>query len=64
MNEITARDQAEWAAWLEANHETEGEVWLVYWKKASGNESIAWSDAVEVALKYGWIDGLPLAFFQ
>lgn len=58
MNEITARDPAEWAAWLEAHHETEPEVWVVYWKKASGKESIAWADAVEVALKYGWIDGV------
>jgi uncharacterized protein YdeI (YjbR/CyaY-like superfamily) len=58
VNEVTARDAAEWAAWLEVNHESETEVWLVYWKKASGRESIAWGDAVEVALKYGWIDGL------
>jgi uncharacterized protein YdeI (YjbR/CyaY-like superfamily) len=58
VSEVVARDQAEWAAWLEANHETETEVWLVYWKKASGEESIAWADAVEVALKYGWIDGV------
>jgi uncharacterized protein YdeI (YjbR/CyaY-like superfamily) len=58
VSEITARDQAEWAAWLEANHEAESEVWLVYWKKASGKESIAWADAVEVALKFGWIDGV------
>jgi uncharacterized protein YdeI (YjbR/CyaY-like superfamily) len=58
VSEITARDRAEWAAWLDANHETETEVWLVYWKKASGKESIAWADAVEVALKYGWIDGV------
>jgi uncharacterized protein YdeI (YjbR/CyaY-like superfamily) len=58
VTEITARNEAEWAAWLEANHETEQEVWVVYWKKASGKESIKWADAVEVALKYGWIDGV------
>jgi uncharacterized protein YdeI (YjbR/CyaY-like superfamily) len=58
VSEITARDQAEWAAWLERNHETESEVWLVYFKKASGKESITWADAVEVALKFGWIDGV------
>jgi uncharacterized protein YdeI (YjbR/CyaY-like superfamily) len=58
VSEITARDQLEWTAWLDANHETETEVWLVYWKKASGKESIAWAEAVEVALKYGWIDGV------
>jgi uncharacterized protein YdeI (YjbR/CyaY-like superfamily) len=58
VNEITARDHVEWATWLDANHETETEVWLVYWKKASGKESVKWADAVEVALKYGWIDGV------
>ena len=58
MNEIIARDQAAWAAWLDANHETETEVWLVYWKKASGKESVTWAEAVAVALKYGWIDGV------
>jgi uncharacterized protein YdeI (YjbR/CyaY-like superfamily) len=58
VNEITARDQAEWATWLDANHETETEVWLVYWKKASGKDSVKWAEAVEVALKYGWIDGV------
>jgi uncharacterized protein YdeI (YjbR/CyaY-like superfamily) len=58
VTEITALNEAEWAAWLDTNHETETEVWLVYWKKASGKESIAWAEAVEVALKYGWIDGV------
>jgi uncharacterized protein YdeI (YjbR/CyaY-like superfamily) len=58
MTEITARDTSDWEAWLDANHETASEVWLVYWKKASGKESIKWAEAVEVALKFGWIDGL------
>jgi len=56
--EITARDSADWERWLDANHETAAEVWLVYWKKASGEQSVTWAEAVEVALKYGWIDGL------
>jgi uncharacterized protein YdeI (YjbR/CyaY-like superfamily) len=58
LTEITAHDAAAWEAWLEANHETADEVWLVYWKKASGKESVKWAEAVEVALKFGWIDGL------
>jgi uncharacterized protein YdeI (YjbR/CyaY-like superfamily) len=58
VTEITARDAAAWEAWLDRHHETEDEVWLVYWKKASGKQSIAWAEAVEVALKFGWIDGL------
>ena len=55
---ITAETAAEWRAWLQPNHTTQSEVWLMYWKKASGKPSIAWADAVEVALSYGWIDGL------
>lgn len=58
MSEIYAVDAAEWEAWLDAHHETEPEVWLVYWKKPSGKPSVRWEDAVEVALKFGWIDGI------
>jgi uncharacterized protein YdeI (YjbR/CyaY-like superfamily) len=56
--QITAETAAEWRAWLVANHTSASEVWLVYWKEASGKPSIAWADAVEVALSHGWIDGL------
>lgn len=55
---IHAQDRDEWHAWLEANHETASEIWVMYWKKGSGQPSIAWDDAVEVALCFGWIDGL------
>ena len=58
MTQVVARDAAEWRAWLDAHHETEPEAWLVYWKKGAGRESIAWAEAVEVALCFGWIDGL------
>jgi uncharacterized protein YdeI (YjbR/CyaY-like superfamily) len=56
--QIFARNPAEWRAWLDEHHTTASEVWLVYFKKASGKESIAWAAAVEMALRYGWIDGL------
>lgn len=55
---IYARDVDEWRAWLDEHHESEPEVWLHYWKKSSGKQSIDWALAVEVALRYGWIDGL------
>jgi uncharacterized protein YdeI (YjbR/CyaY-like superfamily) len=55
---ITASDRADWEAWLAAHHDTEQEVWLVYFKKATGKPTIAYADAVEVAVRYGWIDGL------
>ena len=55
---LPIRDAAEWRAWLDDNHETAAEVWVVYWKKSTGKPSIVWADAVEIALRYGWIDGL------
>jgi uncharacterized protein YdeI (YjbR/CyaY-like superfamily) len=53
---VTNRD--EWRAWLERNHDTESEVWLIYYKKHSGRPRIPYDDAVEEALCFGWIDSL------
>lgn len=44
-------------AWLDEHHETETEVWVGYWKKATGKPSLTWSQAVDQALCFGWIDG-------
>ena len=47
---------AEWRNWLEANHASESEVWLVYHAKSSSVPSITYNDAVDEALCFGWID--------
>jgi uncharacterized protein YdeI (YjbR/CyaY-like superfamily) len=44
--------------WLRANHEKENGLWLRYFKKASKVPSISHDQAVDVALCWGWIDGL------
>ncbi len=56
----------DWRAWLETNHATAEGVWLVYWKKASGNRSLSWSEAVDEAICFGWIDSkvTPIDEFQ
>ncbi len=51
-----ARGRAEWRRWLERNHATAAEIWLVYPKKRSGEPRIAYNDAVDEALCFGWID--------
>ncbi|MFZ3099719.1 MAG: YdeI/OmpD-associated family protein [Minisyncoccales bacterium] len=48
--------QKEWRKWLEMNHGKEKAVWLVYYNKKSGKARIAYNDAVEEALAFGWID--------
>jgi uncharacterized protein YdeI (YjbR/CyaY-like superfamily) len=49
---------AHWRAWLEANHETESEVLVGFYKKGSGRRSITWPESVDQALCFGWIDGV------
>ncbi len=51
---VTNRD--DWRAWLQANHVRESEVWLIYYKKHTGQPSIPYDVAVEEALCFGWID--------
>ncbi len=51
---VTSRE--DWRNWLKQNHKTAKEIWLVYYKKGSGRPRIAYNDAVEEALCFGWID--------
>jgi uncharacterized protein YdeI (YjbR/CyaY-like superfamily) len=47
---------SDWRAWLRKHHRTAREIWLVYYRKASGKPRISHSDAVDEALCFGWID--------
>jgi uncharacterized protein YdeI (YjbR/CyaY-like superfamily) len=49
-------DRRAWREWLEANFQTEPEIWLVYPKQESSKPRIPYNDAVEEALAFGWID--------
>ena len=43
--------------WLKLNHSKSDGIWLRFFKKDSGKESINYQDALREALCYGWIDG-------
>ncbi|GAB3635974.1 YdeI/OmpD-associated family protein [Hymenobacter arcticus] len=45
-----------WREWLQAHHQQHQRVWLVYHKKASATPTLTWSEAVDEALCFGWID--------
>ena len=45
-------------AWLDEHHDTAIELWVGLYKKGSGRPSIAWSEVVDEALCFGWIDGV------
>jgi uncharacterized protein YdeI (YjbR/CyaY-like superfamily) len=44
--------------WFEKNHNREPELLLGFYKKASGKPSVTWSESVDQAICFGWIDGI------
>lgn len=54
--------QAAFETWLSANHEQETELWLKIHKKASGLPTVTYAEALDVALCWGWIDGIVKSF--
>lgn len=52
------RDREQWRSWLEANHGTERELWLTFYKTHVDKVGLGYEQAVEEALCFGWIDGL------
>ena len=53
---LDVRTRAAWRAWLRRNHARKTEIWLVYHAQASGSRSLAYNDAVDEAICFGWID--------
>lgn len=57
----TFRTEAAFERWLKSNHARETEVWVRIYKKASGVPTITSAQALDVALCWGWIDGIRKA---
>jgi uncharacterized protein YdeI (YjbR/CyaY-like superfamily) len=49
---------ADFRQWLALNHASRTEIWVGYYKKDSGKPSITYSESVDQALCFGWIDGV------
>jgi len=45
-------------AWLDKHGATERELWVGFYKKASGKGGLTYAEAVDAALCFGWIDGV------
>jgi uncharacterized protein YdeI (YjbR/CyaY-like superfamily) len=56
------RTQAAFETWLAANHARQPELWLRIHKKDSGVATVTHPEALDVALCWGWIDGLRKSF--
>jgi uncharacterized protein YdeI (YjbR/CyaY-like superfamily) len=56
------RSAAQFEAWLATHHDREPFLWLKMHKKASGLPTVTYAEAVDVALCWGWIDGIKKSF--
>lgn len=56
------RTEAAFETWLRANHDRETEIWLKIHKKAAGLPTVTYAQALDVALCWGWIDGIKKSF--
>ena len=55
-------NRKDWRKWLREHYRTEREIWLIYYRKETGKPRIAYNDAVEEALCFGWIDSIVKTF--
>lgn len=55
---LYARDRQEWRDWLEKNQATSPGIRLILFKKESGKACVVYTEAVEEALCFGWIDSI------
>ena len=58
MEPLYFKNQEEFRAWLEKNHKKEAECIVGYYKVSTGKPSLTWSESVDQAICYGWIDGI------
>jgi uncharacterized protein YdeI (YjbR/CyaY-like superfamily) len=58
MKTFLARTVGDWRRWLQAHHDSETAVWLIFYKQHTGAASISYHDALDEALCFGWIDSL------
>jgi uncharacterized protein YdeI (YjbR/CyaY-like superfamily) len=57
MDILRFETAAEFRGWMEKNHAAAEGIWLRYFKKTSGEKTVSYAEALDVALCFGWIDG-------
>jgi len=61
MNSYCPTNKEDWRNWLKKNHLIKDSIWLIFYKKKSPNPNLSWSEAVDEALCFGWIDSTKKA---
>jgi len=58
LETLEVRTRRQWRAWLARNHTSSPGIWLVFYKRHTGSQSMPHEDAILEALCFGWIDSL------
>ncbi len=58
LKTLEVQSRRQWRSWLEAHHDSESEIWLVFYKRHAADKSISYDDALDEALCFGWIDSI------
>ena len=61
VEEYWPYDKKSWRKWLEFYHHKKDAFWLIFYKKKSTNHNLSWSESVDEALCFGWIDNTKRA---
>lgn len=56
VEEFCPENQSDWRNWLVENHKTRHAIWVIFFKKKSEKHNLDWSQSVDEALCFGWID--------
>ncbi len=64
MNPLFFSSPGEFRQWLEINFDKQSELWVGYYKVNTGKPSMTWSESVDQALCFGWIDGIRKSIDQ
>ena len=59
---IEFEDTEAFRVWIDKNHRTTSGIWLKLHKKSSGLTSISYAEALDIALCFGWIDGMRRSY--
>jgi uncharacterized protein YdeI (YjbR/CyaY-like superfamily) len=58
LRTLDVRSRRQWRSWLQKHHDSESDIWLVFYRRHTAKRTISYEDAVEEALCFGWIDSL------
>ncbi len=57
LPQLLFHSKLEWDRWLKKNHRQSNGIWLIFHKKGIEPKSVTYSEALDSAICYGWIDG-------